>query len=116
VTNTTLPAECIHVRTGSLKAIEELHAITLPGHDEDFRYVKGPDVMRICPYCAGMLWSVLTGYPFSKATPTSERERETAEDLYPVGVGLMRMVQRHAEQRDAERAARAERDEAKNKP
>jgi len=105
--NRMYDVDCIHVRNGELKAIEELTFATLPGAvDDDFRYGKGPDRMRICAYCAGMLWSTLTDYPFAKKKPASIRAQQTAEELYPVGVGLMRMVQRHADQLDAERAER----------
>lgn len=55
--NRVWPSECVHVRNGELRAIESLEltirATTLPGHDADFRYVKGPDQIVLCALCAG---------------------------------------------------------------
>ncbi len=60
-TNRVWPAQCRHVGSGELPEIERMTLTTVEPHDEDYRYVKGPDAVRICAFCAGKLW----GY-FSK--------------------------------------------------
>jgi hypothetical protein len=74
-TNLVWPTECKHVRAGELEAVETvqgrltmtLTAATLPGRDADFRYTKGPDTMRLCAFCAGVLWSTVLDMSEGKA-------------------------------------------------
>lgn len=60
MTNRIYPTECVHVREGELDAAEEVVLTTVGERDADFRYMKGPDRIRLCLLCAGMLMACLT--------------------------------------------------------
>lgn len=61
--NRVWPETCRHVAKGELAAVERLE-VTLqlvtapPPHDDDYRYVKGPDSVQLCAFCAGKLLGV----------------------------------------------------------
>ncbi len=61
MSNRLYPQECRHVRDAELAAIEEVRFTTIGPVDDDYRYEKGPDVVRICAYCAGRMLATMMG-------------------------------------------------------
>jgi hypothetical protein len=59
MSNRLLPSECVHVRDGTMETIETITLETIGQPDDDYRYSKGPDSMKLCPLCAGFLMAKL---------------------------------------------------------
>lgn len=60
--NRVWPDACVHIRKGQLSECERLELTltltTIGATDDDYRYTKGPDTVRLCAFCAGKLLGV----------------------------------------------------------
>jgi hypothetical protein len=77
--NRLLPEACQHIARGDLKHLHTLELSTTDTHDDDYRYVTGPDSMRLCAFCTGLLLALLRGREVhglhDPLVPGSERAR-----------------------------------------
>jgi hypothetical protein len=77
--NKLLPEACQHVARGELKHLHTLELSTTGLADADYRYGTGPDRMRLCPFCTGLLLALLRGREVhglcDPLVPGSERAR-----------------------------------------
>jgi hypothetical protein len=59
--NKLLPETCQRLARGELKHLHTVELSTTAEHDADYRYVTGPDSMRLCAFCTGQLLALLLG-------------------------------------------------------
>lgn len=64
--NKMFPAECAHLSGTEFRPVATVTIATLPEMEgTDFQYVTGPDVMKICAFCQGALWSTMGMFPIA---------------------------------------------------
>jgi hypothetical protein len=55
----SLPEQCVHVERGELPHLHTIEITTVDDAPADYRYVTGPDRMRLCALCTGRIYGAL---------------------------------------------------------
>ena len=59
-TNRLLSEQCVHLERDELKHLHTVELSTeLEAVQDDYRYVTGPDRMKLCAFCTGRMLAVL---------------------------------------------------------
>lgn len=62
VKNLVYPETCVHIEKGELQEVERIEMelrFTTVNPQDDYRWGKGPDTLRLCPFCAGKLLGMM---------------------------------------------------------